>query len=220
MVRAVFAQMGYEVAYDEVSWRQHQLDVKNGARDIAAGAFKNPERAEYTYFSAPYRKETDVLYVRKGEASRYRFKNVGELLARFHNQNFRLGMIDGFYYGPDIMRFINDPANASRLVGVPDDVANFENLLNHRIDGFIVDRLVGATLAWRYGWQLAVEEASPPPRFSTRWGWQPLPSSVSWSPSSRGPILSDCGGRCWRRLAERAAASSATSFTPTPTIPF
>lgn len=162
LVRAVFAQMGYEVAYDEVSWRQHQLDVKNGARDIAAGAFKNPERAEYAYFSAPYRKETDVLYVRKGDASRYRFKNAGELLTRFQEQNFRLGMIDGFYYGPDIMRFINDPANASRLVGVPDDVANFENLLNHRIDGFTVDRLVGATLAWRYGWQLAVEEASPP----------------------------------------------------------
>ena len=34
LVRAVFAQMGYGVSYDEVSWRQHQLDVKNGARDI------------------------------------------------------------------------------------------------------------------------------------------------------------------------------------------
>ena len=45
---------------------------------------------------------------------------------------------------------------------MPDDVANFDNLLSHRIDGFIVDRLVGATLAWRYGWQLAVEELSPP----------------------------------------------------------
>jgi hypothetical protein len=61
------------VSYDEVSWRQHQLDVKNGARDIAAGAFKNLERAGYAYFSAPYRKEADVLYVRKGDATRYGF---------------------------------------------------------------------------------------------------------------------------------------------------
>jgi polar amino acid transport system substrate-binding protein len=60
------------------------------------------------------------------------------------------------------MRFINDPANARRIVTVSDDVANFENLLSRRIDGFIVDRLVGATLAWRYGWQAAVEEVSPP----------------------------------------------------------
>jgi polar amino acid transport system substrate-binding protein len=162
LVRAVFAQMGYEVTYDEVSWKQHQLDVKNGVRDIAAGAFKNPERAEYAYFSVPYRKETDVLYVRKGEASRYPFKDVRELLQRFQEKSFRLGVINGFYYGPDIMQFINDPANAQRIVTVPDDVANFENLLSDRIDGFIVDRLVGSTLAWRYGWQLAVEEMSPP----------------------------------------------------------
>lgn len=162
LIRSVFGQMGYEVSYDEVSWQQHQLDVKNGARDIAAGAFKNPERAKYAYFSAPYRKETDVLYVHKGEAARYRFKSGSELIARFQKQNFRLGIIKGFYYGPDVMRFINDPANAGRIVGVSDDVANFENLLSRKIDGFIVDRLVGATLAWRYGWQLATEEVSPP----------------------------------------------------------
>ena len=161
LVRAVFAEIGYGVSYDEVSWRQHQLDVKNGARDIAAGAFKNLERAEYAYFSAPYRKEADVLYVRKGDASRYGFKNVDELLTRFREQRFRLGVIDGFYYGPVMMRFINDPAHASHVVGVPNDVANFENLLHHKIDGFIADRLVGSTLAWRNGWQLAVEEVSP-----------------------------------------------------------
>ena len=162
LIRAVFARMGYEVAYEEVSWKQHQLDIKNGVRDIAAGAFKNAERAEYAYFSAPYRKETDVLYVRKGEASQYSFKNVLDLTRRFRERSFRLGVINGFYYGPDIMRFVNDPANNARIVSVPDDVANFENLLSHRIDGFVVDRLVGATLAWRHGWQLAVEELSPP----------------------------------------------------------
>ena len=79
LIRAVFEQMGYEVAYEDVSWEQHQLDVKNGVRDIAAGAFKNAERAEYAYFSEPYRKETDVLYVRKGEASRYSFSDVLDL---------------------------------------------------------------------------------------------------------------------------------------------
>ena len=162
LVRAVFAQMGYQIDYEEVGWRQHQLDIKNGMRDIAAGAFKNPERGEYAYFSAPYRKETDVLYVRKGDAPRYSFKSVSELTRRFHQRSFRLGVIAGFYYGPDMMRFINDPANAPRIVTVNDDVANFENLLNRRIDGFVVDRLVGATLAWRHGWQLAVEEVAPP----------------------------------------------------------
>ncbi|MGH7834225.1 MAG: TRIC cation channel family protein [Candidatus Binatia bacterium] len=162
LVRAVFAQIGHDVSYEEVSWKQHQVDIKNGVRDIAAGAFKNAERTEYAYYSAPYRKETDVLYVRKGEATRYTSTDVRELLTRFRERSFRLGIIDGFYYGPEMMEFINDPANAARIVKVADDIANFENLLSRRIDGFVVDRLVGATLAWRYGWQVAVEEVSPP----------------------------------------------------------
>jgi polar amino acid transport system substrate-binding protein len=162
LVRAVFAEMGYEVTFDEVGWKQHQADVRSGMRDIAAGAFKNAERAEYAYFSAPYRKETDVLYVRKGESARHSFKDGRELTRRLHEHSLRLGVINGFYYGPEIMRFVNDPANRDRIVTVSDDVANFENLLRHRIDGFIVDRLVGATLAWRHGWQLAVEEIEPP----------------------------------------------------------
>ena len=161
LIRAVFAQMGYEVAYEEVSWKQHQLDVREGVRDIAAGAFKNSERAEYAYFSAPYRKETDVLYMRRGEAEGWSFTDPSLLARRLKEQPVRLGVINGFYYGPDIMRFINDPAHKDRVVVVANDTANFENLLSHRIDAFIVDRLVGATLAWRYGWQRNVEEVSP-----------------------------------------------------------
>lgn len=162
LVRAVFAQLGYEVNYDEVSWKQHQADIESGARDIAAGAFKNPQRAEYAYFSAPYRRETDVMYVRKADAGRHRFENVGALLTRLQKQSFRLGVIDGFYYGPEIMKFVNDPANAARVVRVLNDVANFENLVSRKIDGFIVDQLVGATLAWRHGWQFTVEEIPTP----------------------------------------------------------
>ena len=162
LVRAIFSRLGYQVSYDEVGWRQHQLDVKNGVRDIAAGAFRNPERAEYAYYSAPYRKETDVVYVRKGEASRFNYGSVSELLARFREQNLRLGVISGFYYGPELAQYLGDPANASRIHRVANDVENFQNLLDRRIDAFVADRLVGETLAWKHGWQLAVEELSPP----------------------------------------------------------
>ncbi|HXV11702.1 MAG TPA: transporter substrate-binding domain-containing protein [Burkholderiales bacterium] len=162
LVRTVFSRIGHEVSYEEIGWKQHQLDIKNGVRDIAAGAFKNPERAEYAYYSAPYRKETDVVYVRKGESSRYRYGSVSELIARFRDQNIRLGVISGFYYGPELATYISDPANASRIVRVANDVANFQHLLDRRIDAFVADRLVGETLAWKHGWQLAVEELSPP----------------------------------------------------------
>ena len=162
LVRAVFSRIGYEVSYEEVGWKQHQLDIKNGTRDIAAGAFKNPERAQYAYYSAPYRKETDVVYVRKGEQSRFRYGSATELLTWLRQRRMRLGVISGFYYGPELAQYIADPANASRIVSVANDVANFQNLLDHKVDAFVADRLVGETLAWKHGWQLAAESLSPP----------------------------------------------------------
>jgi len=162
LVRAIFDRMGYEVLYDEVTWKQHQIDLKEGKRDIAAGAFRNAERASYAYYSAPYRTETDVLYVRQEDAARFRFKDPDELMRLFTQHSARLGVVDGFYYGPTVMRYIEDPVNASRIVEVGNEVLNFENLLAGKIDGFIIDRLVAATLTWRHGWQTKVAEISPP----------------------------------------------------------
>src|SRR3989442_1061945 len=124
LVRAAFERMGYEVVCDEVGWAQHQLDIKNGARDIAAGVFQNAERAGYAYYSAPYRMETDMLYVRKADAARWRFMDDKDLVRQLRGSRATLGIIEGFYYGPAVMEFIHDPANASRIVRVGDDVAN------------------------------------------------------------------------------------------------
>jgi polar amino acid transport system substrate-binding protein len=162
LIRAVSEQMGYEVQYDEVNWKQHQLDVKEGKRHIAAGAFKNDERATYSYFSAPYRTETDVLYVRPRDASSFQFRNTEELLNLFTKKSVRLGIVDGFYYGPIVKGYLEDPVNASKIIKVGNEVANFQNLINEKIDAFIIDRLVAATLAWRHGWQTQVAEIPTP----------------------------------------------------------
>lgn len=158
LMRAIFGRMGYEVTYDEVSWAQHLRDVESGARDIAAGAFKTPEREAYAYFSAPFRRETDVLYLRHGETARYRFKDAEDLFRQLRDLPFRLGVIDGYLYGPEAARFIGDPANASKIVKVSTDGVNLDNLLEHRIDGFLADRVVASTIAWRRGKQDLVEQ--------------------------------------------------------------
>jgi polar amino acid transport system substrate-binding protein len=162
LVRTTFEDMGYEVLYDEVTWSQHQLDVKEGKRDIAAGAFQNEERAAYAYYSAPYRTETDVLYVRRADAERFRFQDPEDLMRLFTKYSAKLGIVDGFYYGPVVTRYIEDPANASRIIEVGNEVSNFQNLLSGKIDAFIIDRLVAATLTWRHGWRTQVAEISPP----------------------------------------------------------
>jgi polar amino acid transport system substrate-binding protein len=80
LIHSTFLKAGYKVKYDRVDWKRHQKDVETGQRDIAAGLFKTPEREKYAYFSKAYRKEYNVIYVRRGEARKYPFSGVDELL--------------------------------------------------------------------------------------------------------------------------------------------
>jgi polar amino acid transport system substrate-binding protein len=152
LLKAIFAKMGYLLDFDEVSWNQHQIDIKNGTRDVAAGAFKSDARSQYAYYSDAYRTEKDVIYVRENDTNEINFKITEQWYERLNNQNIRLGVINGFYYGPTMMAFINDPAHASRIVRVENDKENISNLLNNVVDAIAIDELVAETLVWRNNW--------------------------------------------------------------------
>jgi polar amino acid transport system substrate-binding protein len=162
LLKAVFEKMGYALNFDEVSWRQHQIDIKNGARDIAGGAFQNDVRSQYAYYSDPYRTEEDVIYVRENDRHRLNFKTTEQWFELLNNQNIVLGIIDGFFYGPTMMAFINDPNNALKIVRVSTDEENLTNLLNKKVDAIAIDELVAGTLIWRNQWQGQVKEVGVP----------------------------------------------------------
>ncbi len=162
LLRAIFANMGYSLFFDEVSWKQHQVDVSNGVRDIAAGAFFSEERSQYAYYSDAYRTERDVIYVRTADERLYDFKSPTQWINLLRTQNIRLGVIDGFFYGTEMMSFIEDPANASRVALASNDDENFANLLNKKVDVIAIDQLVGETLIWRHDWAKAVRQIGTP----------------------------------------------------------
>uniref|UniRef100_UPI004048D2EA TRIC cation channel family protein n=1 Tax=Orrella sp. TaxID=1921583 RepID=UPI004048D2EA len=162
LLRAIFAKMGYSLVFDEVNWKQHQDDVSNGVRDIAAGAFFSEERSQYAYYSDAYRTEKDVIYVRTADAPLYDFKTKTQWINLLQTQNIRLGVIDGFFYGTDMMSFIEDPANAARIVRVSTDDENFANLLDNKVDAIAIDELVGETLVWRNDWAKAARQIGTP----------------------------------------------------------
>jgi polar amino acid transport system substrate-binding protein len=82
-----------ELVLTDMAWEEHLAALAIGTADIAAGATYSAERDRYAYFSKPYRRETDVLVLRKGASSRYRFRGVEEMLDRFTALHFRLGVI-------------------------------------------------------------------------------------------------------------------------------
>ncbi|USN50378.1 MAG: transporter substrate-binding domain-containing protein [Myxococcales bacterium] len=159
LVREIFKILNKEVVYNEVSWRQHQLDLKSGKRDLAAGATFTQERSEYVYFSKPYRFEENSLFVRRGEEGVLQFEGVSELLRDIKLKSFRLGVVDGFIYAdPRINEWVSDPDNQALINPSADDYGSLKKLLNGEIDGFLADRLVGATAIWRQGLGKQVNE--------------------------------------------------------------
>ena len=100
-----------------------------------------------------------MLVLRRGVGPRYRFNDVAQMLEAFERQHFRLGVIAGFTYASDkVNAYIADPAHDATIVKVGDDTENLRNLLAGVIDGFIADRIVAATVAWRQQKSGEIEE--------------------------------------------------------------
>jgi polar amino acid transport system substrate-binding protein len=164
--RAIARLLGVELALADRPWRQHLEALAAGEADIAAGATYSAARNAFAYFSKPYRRETDVLILPRGASARYPFRTVDGMLEPFASQHFRLGAIAGYIYAdPRVNAYIADPAHRDLVVAVGDDSENLQNLLDRRIDGFIADRIVAATVAWRRQKSALIEEH--PLRFST-----------------------------------------------------
>jgi polar amino acid transport system substrate-binding protein len=158
---AIEGEIGQELELTQVSWSQHQQDLQSGRRDIAGGAFRTASRERYAYISKPYRFEEIALYHRKYDPrSEAVLQAKGDLSERLLNSSSRLGLVKGYYYGPQIEALIENPAMASRITWVDDHESNLHNLQQGEVDLVPVDRLVGATVVWQRKWgdQLATPQ--------------------------------------------------------------
>ena len=157
--REITKTAGFKLNYTEVGWKQHVADIKDGKRDIAAGATKTTQREEFAYFSEPYREEENSLFIASGSSIPVQYNSVQEFLDYVKAKEIRLGITDGFMYAdPIINTFIADPANASLVQLAPDEGANIIKLTEGQIDGFLADRISATTFMWRLGKSTAIKE--------------------------------------------------------------
>ena len=159
LTRAIMRQAGQDVLFKRIPWDQNLKELQIGQCDILMGALSTPEREKYAYVSQPYRKEINVLYIRRGEEKWLRFASVHEMLVNFKVTGFRLGAVRGFVVSTrEINEYIRNYQKTPLIVPAENQSENFRNLLEGKIDGFIVDRVVGATMAWRQQKQKLVTE--------------------------------------------------------------
>jgi polar amino acid transport system substrate-binding protein len=148
--RALARIMGVEILLPEIAWEDLLAALAAGTADIAAGATASEARSVHAYFSKPYRTETDVLILPRGASGRYPFRTIEEMLDTFAKQKFRLGVVAGFIHADErVNAFIADPTHKDQIFPVAISAQNLRNLLAGVIDGFLADRIVAATTAWR-----------------------------------------------------------------------
>jgi polar amino acid transport system substrate-binding protein len=163
----VFNAFGYDVEFHQILDKAVQLEgIENGTIDFTTSP-RFADRERYATFSDPIRREINVLYVRSGD-ERFRFKTVAEMIDLFRDGKLRLAVVRGREYGPvELDNFITDGKQAG-LVTELETVDDLVRALTEKknIDAFLMDRLVGETVALRMNKQPTLHALPLPPECS------------------------------------------------------
>ncbi len=142
---AVAEHAGCELEFLQGGWDTLLRLLRAGELDLMLGATRTPAREDWARFSEPYRSESFRLYVLERRSEDYAGNDLETLLG----DGFRLGVTQGYYYGPDINRLIEQPALESLVLEASVGELNFTWLLDMQIDGFIEDPFVAAAIERR-----------------------------------------------------------------------
>lgn len=142
-----------ELSWEQGSWASMLQLVRSGDVDLLPGATRTQEREAFAHFSEPYRQESFRVHVRSDEVANWSSQSLQELLA----DGFRLGLTRGYIYGDEVEQLLARPQWQEQLVEVPVSELNFLNLMDYRIDGFLEDPFVAASIAHRRDWGMNFE---------------------------------------------------------------
>ncbi|MTI45732.1 ABC-type amino acid transport substrate-binding protein [Roseibium hamelinense] len=97
VLELILARMGCELEIRIMPWTRHLKGIEDGDVHAASPVAKSPEREEYAYFSIPYLKSREVLFVppehRADHTSLREFFEAGKIL----------GAVRDYVYGGDFV---------------------------------------------------------------------------------------------------------------------
>lgn len=157
LIKAISGDAGLELEFEGGAFGDILDRIRDGRVDMTV-AYEREERKEYGRYSFPYRLETEVILVRRGEAGKFPCSTLSQLLDSMRGRT-RLGTVAGFAYGPeDFAAYLREPANKGFIDQSASDRDAIEKLINGEVDAYVGDQMVAATIAWRNGWLDQVEE--------------------------------------------------------------
>lgn len=160
MVRAIAARAGHDLRFTAMPYPTLLDAVAAGRMDMITGIPETAERRARYALSRPYRYDTNVLIMRRGEAASLRFTDIGGLARHLAaGDGFRLGVRAGFsYFDAALDAFIAAPPAPGLVRAADDDATNIRRLLAGEIDGFLAERLSVALAITALGAGQRVEE--------------------------------------------------------------
>ncbi|MDA9368184.1 TRIC cation channel family protein [Flavobacteriaceae bacterium] len=132
-----------QINLEEDNWGSNLEKVRSGEIDMTLGAFFSEERAEYAWFSEPYRTEHQVLFFDPKNPPDFSIGSSMEFVEQVRLKSFRLGIVRGIFYGSEVTQALNSPRFSAQITQASSEADVLELLLNGNIDGFISDRLTG-----------------------------------------------------------------------------
>ena len=145
LIAAVIEGMGCQLTYQQGTWVDLLMALKQGEVDILLGASKTEARKQFALFSDAYRMEEFSLYIRKDDDERAGYHTLPE----FIQNNSRIGIVEDYVYGPDVSILLDGAKTSKYFVNAIMGELNVARLLDEDIDGYLEDSFVGASLLRR-----------------------------------------------------------------------
>lgn len=145
LAKAILKEINCEAIFKPGTWVALLSELKNGEVDLLLGASKTPIREEFALFSDPYRLEQYSLYIRKDDAQLLQTSNV----AAFIDQGKVIGVVEDYFYGPQVSILRDGSATSKYFLPAILGEVNVARLLDRKIDGYLEDSFVGASILRR-----------------------------------------------------------------------
>ncbi len=141
IVREGLRRIGCGASFEDMPFARALGSLQQGKLAVLPGVYKTQERAAFALFSEPLNAVPNKLFIRPGDAGRWRVARLADLIGT----GFRLGVQIDVMYSAEYRQLLDNPGFKALLVPTSNRSNLWQMLAADHIDGVIADE---ATALW------------------------------------------------------------------------
>lgn len=129
----VSKQLDCPIEWRNQPWNRSIYELEHGQLDVLAPASYNPKRAQFAWYSKPFRAERMRIVVRKETQHQWPLTSLEAML----KQNYRISFHLGTWYGAEFEKVAKNPNFHGLLYSGTNNQKRLKMLLRERVDGVL-----------------------------------------------------------------------------------